>query len=77
MSKKYPRHYLEPQVREHIAKTVAKHENAMFRELEQYYGAVHLSATDSRVYKGAIGKVFTVMFRAVAREYYDFGGRKY
>lgn len=36
-----------------------------------------MSATDSRVYKGAIGKIFTVMFRAIAKEYYDFGGRKY
>ena len=70
-------HYLKSQVRKNIAKIVAKHENAMFRELEQYYGAVHLSATDSKVYKGALGKVFMVMFRAVAREYYDFGGRKY
>ena len=77
MSKRYPKHYLEPQVRDNIAIIVARHENAMFKEIEQYYGAVHLSQTDSRVYKGAITKIFTVMFRAVAKEYYDFGGRKY
>lgn len=70
-------HYLKSQVKEYVAKVVAKHENAMFRELEQYYGVVHLSATDARVYKGAIGKIFTVMFRAISKEYYDFGGRKY
>lgn len=67
--------YLESQVRDRISNIVAKHENAMFREIEQYYGTVHLSATDSRVYKGAINKIATVMFRVVAKEYYDFGGR--
>jgi len=77
MSKKHPAHYLEPQVREKIALVIAKHNNAMFREIEQYYGVVHLNATDGRVYKGGLAKIFTVIFRAVAREYYDFGGRKY
>lgn len=70
-------HYLRDQVRIDIAKIIAKHENNLFREIEHRYGPLHLSAVDSRVYKGAISKIFTSIFRAVAKEYYDFGGRSY
>lgn len=70
-------HYQKAIVQDKITSIVSKHLNAMFREIEQYFGTVHLSVTDARVYKGAIKKIFTVMFRVVAKEYYDFGGRKY
>lgn len=64
-------------VREKIASIVIKHMNAMFRELEQYYGVVHLNQTEAKSYKSALSRIHSVLFRAVASEYYDFGGRRY
>ena len=68
MSKASDKSYINALVVEHI--------NRLYRQLEQYYGTVHLNAVDHRSYKLGIKKIQTALSRSVLRTYYDYGGRR-